>query len=246
MNANQPLQNNSQVVPSTHQNVAGPDSAQIANGSLTAGGMRGIGLVAFLIAQITLKLETVKLAKDYYKTSKKDFDFFKSTHEPGAQQSVSEAMSEITNPKYTADLYASSPAGMSTSKKVDAQWFAVRRRMHRYATGAQKRVDYDMSQVRMAAIASGWNMGRRYEMAWTDAHNERRFNRKLTMANVGIGVGNIVRQGLSTAVGKLADAQGEVANTVASIGNGYFKKAGYEDARKETRARYGANTENNQ
>lgn len=216
----------------------GPDSATLANTSLTSGGMRGIGLVTFLIAQITLKLETVKLAKKYYKTGKKDFDFFKATHQPGAQQSVAEAMSDVLNPKFITDLYASAPAGMAKSKIVDKTWFAARRRTHRYAVGAQRRLDYDFSQARTAAIVSGWNMGRRYETAWADSHNERRFNRRLGMANLGIGYGNIIRQGLATAVGNLTSAQTEVSNTVASIGNGYFAKAGYEDARRDTQERY--------
>lgn len=222
--------------------AAGPDTANIANLGMTSGGMRGLGIVAFVIAQIALKLETVKLAKDYYKTTKKDWDFIKATHQPGAVQSVSEAMSGTINPKYIPDLYVSSPAGMSKSKIIDKSWFATRRRMTRYATGAQRRVDYDFAVLRSGAIATGWNMGRRYEQAWADAHNERRFNRRLAMGNLGIAVGNIVRQGLATAVGELANAQGEMANVVGAIGNGYFEKAGYDDARKEARARYDAVT----
>lgn len=245
MNANQPIQNNTQLATNTNPGgtptpMAGPDSAAIANSGMTAGGMRGLGLIAFLLAQITLKLDTVDLAKDYYNTNKKDFDFFKATHQPGAAASVSEAMNPTLNPKYTVDTFASSPAGMAKSKVVDKAWFAARRRSHRYAVGAQRRIDYEFALLRTAAIASGWNVGRRYEQAWADAHNERAFNRKLAMANIGVGVGSIVRQGLATAVGELTNAQNEISNTVASIGNGYFEKAGYMDARRDTRKRYGA------
>jgi hypothetical protein len=245
MNATQPIQNNTQLATNTNPGstptpMAGPDTATIANLGMTAGGMRGLGLIAFLLAQITLKLETVKLAKDYYNTNKKDFDFFKAIHQPGATASVAEAMSPVTNPTYVVDTYASSPAGMAKSKVVDKSWFATRRRAHRYAVGAQSKIDYEFALLRTAAIASGWNVGRRYEQAWADAHNERAFNRKLTMANIGVGVGSIVRQGLATAVGKLSDAQNEVSSNIASIGNGYFEKAGYMDARRDTLKRYGA------
>jgi hypothetical protein len=215
-----------------------PDATSIATSSLTSGGMRGLGIVAFIIAQITLKNKTLKIAKNYYKTAKRDVDFFIATHEPGATESVSEAMSDISNPKYAPDLYASAPAGISKSKAVELQWFAARRRMHRYNLGAMRRLDYDMARVRTAAAVSGWNMGRRYELAWSDAHNERRFKKRLAMANLGIGMGNIIREGLATAVENLSNASNEVSNTVASIGNGYFAKQGYEDARNDIRKRY--------
>lgn len=220
--------------------ISGPDSLAMANAGMTSGGMRGLGLVAFLLAQIYLKLETVKLAKGYYETNKADFDFFKATHQPGAVQSVSEAMSGVTNPEYAPDLYASAPAGLSRAKVIDQTWFNVRRRTHRYATGAQERLDYDLAILRAGAICSGWNAGRRYELAWADAHNERRFARKVSMANLGIAVGNVVRQGLATSVVNLGQAYSGLSSTIGAIGNGYFRKEGYEDARKDVRARYDA------
>lgn len=212
--------------------------------TLDPGGMRGIGLVVFMIAQIALKLETVELSKDYYRTNKKDFDWFKATHQPGMAASVLEAMSEISNPDYTTDLYASSPAGMGKSKLLDAKWFATRRRMNRYLTGAQKRVDYDFAIFRSAAIASGWNMGRRYEMTWTDAHNERAFNKKIAMANIGVAAGNTMRQGLATAVANMQNAYSNIGSSINSVANGLYEKEGYENGRNGTRARYGAMTEN--
>lgn len=218
--------------------ISGPDTLQLANEGMTAGGMRGIGLIALILAQIYLKLETVKLAKGYYEANKRDFEFFKSTHQPGAQASVAEAMSDTLNPKYVPDEYASSPAGLSKSKIIDMNWFGARRRTHRYATGAQERLDYDMAVLRAGSVCSGWNAGRRYEMAWADAHNERRFARKISMANLGIAVGNVVRQGLATAVVNVAEAQSGLSSTIGAIGNGYFKKEGYQDAQRQVRARH--------
>lgn len=218
--------------------ITGPDTLGLANTGLAAGGMRGVGLVALILAQIYLKLETVKITKGYYELNKKDFEFFKDTHQPGAQASVAEAMSDITNPKYETDLYASAPAGLSKSKVVDLAWFAARRRTHRYATGAQERLDYDMAVQRTSAVCSGWNAGRRYELAWADAHNERRFGRKIAMANLGIAAGNIIRQGLATAVGEVGEATSGLSSTIGAIGNGYFRKEGYEDARRDARERH--------
>lgn len=206
---------------------------------LSPGGMRGIGLLAFMAAQIVLKLETLKLARDYYSTNKRDFDFFKATHQPGMAVTAFEAMSSTLNPMVAPDEYASSPAGLSTSKTVDRKWFETRRRIGRYNTGAQRRVDYDFAVLRSAAVASGWNMGRRYELAWADTRNERAYNRKLAMANVGIQAGNTMRQGLATAVGNLQSAYTGLGDSVLSVANGYYAKTGYEQGRTQARERYG-------
>lgn len=215
--------------------INGPDATTMANMPSTGGGMRGVGIVALILAQVYLKLETVKLAKNYYKTNRKDFDKFKATYQPGTIASVSEAMSDVTNPKYVVDNYASSPAGISKSKLIDIAWFSTRRRISRYNVGAQERLDYDMSLLRASAVATGWNMGRRYEQSWTDAHNERRFNKKISMANLGLAAGNIIAAGLATAVGKVSDAQSGLASSIGSIGNGYARKIGYEQGRSDTR-----------
>jgi hypothetical protein len=210
---------------------------------LSPGGMRGIGLLAFMAAQIALKLETLDLAKDYFNTNKRDFDFFRVTHQPGMQQSAAEVMSSTLNPMVQPDEYASSPAGLSTSKAIDRKWFETRRRTGRYNVGAHRRMDYDFAVLRAAAVASGWNMGRRYELAWADAHNERAYNRKLAMANVGIQAGNTMRQGLATAVNNVQSAYTGLGDTVFSVANGYYQKAGYEDARKQVKQRYGQATQ---
>lgn len=207
-------------------------------GDASAGGMRGIGLAVFLVAQIRLKLKSVELTKDYYNTNKRDFDFFTSTHQGPMTASVQEVMSPTLNPNYKPDLYASAPAGISKSKIVDQAWFAARRRTHRYAVGAQERLDYEFAVQRTAAVATGWNLGRRYEMAWSDAHNERAFNRKLAMANVGIASGNTIREGLATAVSNVNSAYSSLSSAISSVGNGYFAKEGYQDGRSMTRERF--------
>lgn len=214
--------------------ASGIEQATLA-GSIDKGGMRGLGLIAVALAEAKLKYETYQLAKKYYDINKKDYDFFVSVHEPAIAQSVTEVMSDTTNPKYPYDLYASVPAGIAKTAIADKQWFQVRRNMHRYALGAQKRVDYEFAIARTHAIVAGWNIGTRYEITYADEHNNRRFDRKIAMSNVGIGVGNIVRQGLSSAVAKLASAQDTLGDTISTIGNGLAARSGYVAARNQTR-----------
>lgn len=218
---------------------ASSEALAIASQGVNKGGMRGVGLLAIALAEMKLKKESIDLARDYYNTNKRDFDFFVWTHEGPIKETVAEAMSPTANPRYEHDYYASAPAGMAKSSILDKQWFEARRRVHKHAVGLQRRIDYSFAIQRMHGIVAGWNIGRRYEMTYADQRNNRRFDKKLEAANIGIGVGNIVAQGLSSAVGKLAASYDNLGDTVATIGNGLAANSGYKAGRQDTRARYG-------
>ena len=216
----------------------GEDAVAMQVSTTNKGGMRGLGLLAMVFAEIALKRESLDLAKDYFKINKKDYDFFVSTHQAPIAQTVAEAMSPVDNPVYEQDYYASVPAGMGKSSILDQQWFEARRRVHRYATGLQRRIDYDFALRRTHGILSGWNLGRRYEMTYADEHNNRRFDRKIEAGNIGIGIGNIVRQGLSSSVSNLSSAYDNLGDTVSTIGNGLAANTGYNAGRAQTAQRY--------
>ena len=78
-------------------------------------------------------------------------------------------------------------------------------------------------------------------MNYADERNNRRFKRKLDIANVGINVGVAVRDGMARATSQLASSYDNLGDTIASIGNGYVAKSGYEAGRQYARNRYAAN-----
>lgn len=235
-----PTRDNKNGVAGTNQNqpAGGSDALQIASQSLGKGGMRGIGLMAVLLAEAALKKKSVDLAEDYLKTNRREYQNFVAIHEGAIQQTVVEAMSPNINPAYKHDYYAAAPAGMAKSAVLDQQWFESRRRVHRYAVGLQGRLDYQFAAARMHGIVAGWFLGRRYEMAYADEHNNRRFDRKVEASNIGIGIGNIVREGLASAVNKLATSYDNIGDTISAIGNGYARRSGYQEGRADTNARF--------
>lgn len=220
------------------------DGASVAVGtqSTNKGGMRGAGLLAVVLAEIALKKKAADLAEDYYKTNKRDYDFFLNVHQPAIAATVAEAMSPTQNPAYSYDFYASSPAGIAKTAVLDKQWFEARRRAPRYATGLQRRIDYDYAVLRAHGVVAGWNVGRRYEIAWADAHNNRRFDKIGQVSNLGIGVGNVVRQGLTSSVRGLSGAYDGLGDTIAAIGNGYAANSGYKAGRQDAAVRYSSRT----
>lgn len=205
--------------------------------SIDKGGMRGIGLLAMAAAEFALRQKAIDLAKDYYNLNKQDYNFFQSTHQGPISQTAVEAFAASTNPTYAYDAYASVPGGIAHSSIIERQWFEARRRISKYNVGQQRRLDYDMAIARTHGMAAGWNAGIRYELNWTDAHNNRANDRKLAIANIGLGMGAIVRQGLAASVSKLSSSYDAIGDTVASIGNGFAAYSGYQDGRQNTRTR---------
>lgn len=215
------------------QPLGGEDGNSL-NTSIDKGGMRGLGLLAAAIAEYSLKKQAIDLAKDYYNVNKQDYVFFQNTHQPAIASSANEVFSGL-NPTYAYDFYASVPAAIAKVNHTDEQWYAARRRIPKYNIGQQLRLDYDMAIARAQAITAGWNAGIRYELSWVDEHNTRAFNRKAAVVNVGLGIGNIVREGLANSVTTLATSYDTIGDTVASIGNGYAAYSGYNDGRNEVK-----------
>lgn len=211
------------------QPLAGDDATSL-DVSISKGGMRGLGLLAAAIAEYELKKKVVDLAKDYYNVNRQDYQFFQDIHQPAIASSANETFSAL-NPTYKYDFYASVPAAIAKVNQTANQWYAARRRIPKYNIGQQRRLDYDMAAARAHAITAGWNAGIRYELSWVDDHNNRAFNRKAAVANVGLGIGNIVREGLAQSITTLSTSYDALGDTVASIGNGYAAFSGYNDGR---------------
>lgn len=220
------------------QQFAGEEAQATLLTSIDKGGMRGAGLIAVAIAEASLKKQAVDLAYDYYDINKKDYDFFRETHQGPISQTVDEAMSEVTNPTYIPDPVASIPAGISKLAVGEKQWFEVRRRAHRYATGLMQRIDYEFAMMRTHGVVAGWNVGTRYEIQYAQEHNNRRFDRKIAVSNIGIGVGNIVRAGLASSVSGLASARDNLGDMISTIGNGLAANTGYRAGRQDTNERF--------
>lgn len=221
------------------QMIAGEDAVATLASSIDKGGMRGLGLLVIAIAEYELKQQVIDLGQDYFNINKQDYQFFTNRHQPQIAQTASEAFSNTLNPGFNYDFYASLPGGISSTSVNERQWYEARRRIPKYNIGQQRRLDYDMAIARTHAVVSGWNLGTRYELSWADQHNLRQFDRRIGIANVGLGIASMVHQGLASAVGEVSQAYDTLGDTLASIGNGWAAKSASEDARRAVRQIYG-------
>jgi hypothetical protein len=233
-----PAQNGYSGVGQT-QMLSGENAVATLSSSTDKGGMRGIALVAMAIAEIALKQKVIDLGQNYFNINQQDYAFFANRHQPQMAQSATEAFSQTLNPTYQYDYYASLPGGIASTAVNERQWYEARRRLPKYNIGQQRRLDYDMAITRLHAVASGWNMGTRYELTWADQHNLRAYDRKLAVANIGLGIASIVRQGLASAVGEVSQAYDTLGDSIAAMGNGYSEMGGFNAGRQQARKMYG-------
>ena len=222
----------------SEQRQYGATSSEVSEMSTgtSAGGMRGVGLIVSILGQMALQKKNLSLAKDYYNTNKRDYDFFNATHRGPMAQSVQEAFSPTANPEYLHDKYVSVPAAAARVADIDRKWLTSRRSLSRYAVGAGKRVDYEYAKQRASLMAANWYLGWRNELTYAQERNERRFNRKVNVVNVGIGAGNAVASGLASASANVMNANAGLANQFGSIAQGIIGKNAEDRGRADARS----------
>lgn len=202
------------------------DNARTSIDGASYGGVAGALLVA---AQVFLAYQQLQTAQNYYDKNKQDFDFFKNNYQPQLTAHKDQA---FTAPWYVQDYYPITGASLARVKVYDEKWLQTRRRLHRYAIGHQKHVDYQYYMIRRKAAYAAWVAGRRMEDARKDWKDDQTQTHKVQALNFGISAGNIARQGLSSSVGTLEHAYDELGSRIGGFGNGLAEYQGYKAQRK--------------
>ncbi len=223
------------------------DKASIGSGNLGNllnnygfGGISGFGMIFVQAAQYALLVQDLNTAQNYFDTNKKDFQFFTSTYEGRMAASLSEAMSRPLYesgtflPQYgKLDYLAVLGRGLSMgARKVDRDWYLTRRRMGRYNIGMGKWIDYKFTIEKIQQGLQGWNIGFRYEDNRKEAYDEQRHAHRINILNLGIGVGNMARNGLATSVRALSEARQQTAGQFGAFANDIGSGAGYSSTKK--------------
>lgn len=188
-------------------------------------GLDGLAGIAVMILQAALAEQQYELARSYYKTNKKDFDFWQANY---SSRVLSHAQQAFTTPFYTPDYYPMTGAALAQVKQYDEKWFQTRRRLHRYALGHQRHIDYQFYNLRRRAVFSSLVTGRRVEDARKDWKDDQIQTHKVQALNIGIALGNIARQGLAQATATKEKAFDELGSRLGGLANGLFQRKGYE------------------
>ena len=224
-------------------NTYGSDSVAVSNliSGFNWGGMRGKAAATCIAAQLGVEYQNYLTAKSYYQTNHQDFLFWNGLYQPLLAPILNEA---ITRPWYTTGVYtpqygaldylASTGRGQSkASVKLDREWFNTRRRASKYHIGYGRRIDYKFAMARFNSELEGWNLGFRYEDHRKQMYDEQRHAHRTEILNIGIGVGQIARRGLATAVETLNESRSRLGSEFGSIGNGLATTAMYQNGQQD-------------
>ncbi len=192
---------------------------------IDGGGLNGLAGVAVATIQFIIARFQFNIAKRYYNKNKQDFDYYKNNYMP---RILSHAQQAFNTPFYTPDYYPMTGAALAQVKQYDEKWFQTRRRLHRYALGHQRHIDYQFYNFRRRAVFSSLVAGRRVEDARKDWKDDQIQSHKVQVLNVGIALGNIARQGLAQATATREKAFDELGSRLGGLANGIFEKKGYE------------------
>lgn len=188
-------------------------------------GLDGLAGLALMLIQIAISEQQYELARSYYKKNKQDFDFWQANYSQRVQDHANQA---FNTPFYTPDYYPMTGAALGRVKAYDDKWFQTRRRLHRYAVGHQRHVDYQFYNLRRRAVFAALIAGRRVEDARKDWKDDQTQTHKVQSLNIGIALGNIARQGLAQATATREKAFDELGSRLGGMANGIFQKKGYE------------------
>lgn len=204
-------------------------------------GFTGIAAAAIAFIQLGLADAQYSLARDYYNTNKTDFDFYRNNYAKFDQNGsltgdggplVTHKNQAFSTPFYATDYLPMTGAALGRVKVYDEKWFQTRRRLHRYAVGLGKQVDYNFYIMRYRASFAAWVSGRRIEDARKDWKDEQIQTHKVQALNFGITAGNIARQGLASATNALEHAYDEMGSRVGGLSNGLARFSGYNQGRE--------------
>lgn len=221
--------NNTSISPTGNNNPTGSNwSTYGANDrdiKVDGFGVGGLAGLVLMVAQAGLAFEQYKIARKYYDTNKQDFNFWQANY---SQRVLAHAQQAFTAPFYPPDYFPMTGAALAQTKVYDDKWFQTRRRLHRYALGHQRHVDYQSYNLRRRAVFAAFVTGRRVEDARKDWKDDQTQTHKVQSLNIGIALGNIARQGLAQATATREKAFDELGSQLGGMANGIFQKKGYE------------------
>lgn len=212
-----------------HQSISTFGANDYARVSIDGGGLNGFAGAAVASLQLAIAVEQFALAKKYYNTNKTDFDFYKNTYQNALLFHNVEA---FNTPFYMSDFLPMTGAMLGRTKTYDEKWFQTRRRLHRYAVGMGRQVDYLFYMTRRKATMTSWMAGRRIEDTRKDRKDDQIQNHKIQSLNFGISAGNIARQGLASSANTLTHAFDEFGSRISGFGSGLNRYNSYRDTEK--------------
>ena len=181
------------------------------------------------IGAIIQSFKTVAIAQNYYNLYAAQRNFYYSTFQQGVEGNLISLIA--ATPAYalnypgrinTMTNPSTGPYGGSSSDLVGWQ------SRHAAMYGTTPDPSITEAQVDIPRIESDWaNYLFRFEEYWYDVRNDQRWYMRLAVHNIGIKQGSAIVPALHYGLTNLTNQIGDMADQLATYGNGAAKYAGY-------------------
>lgn len=181
------------------------------------------------IGSLIQAFKTVAIAQNYYNLYAAQRQFYFNTFQQGVEAPLISLLGSDTPyiENYTARINTAynnntGPFGGSSTDAVG--WWT--RHSGMYGTTPDPTITE--AQVDLPRVASDWsNYLFRFEEYWYDVRNDLRWYKRMAVHNIGIKQGSAIVPALHYGLTNLTNQMGDMADQLATYGNGAAKYAGY-------------------
>lgn len=181
------------------------------------------------IASILQSFKTVQIAQNYYNLYAAQRQFYFNTFQNGVELPLLGLLA--TDLPYTLDYGGRINTATNVSTGVFggsasdvSGWWS--RHAGMYGTTTEARITEIATDV--PRVESDWaNYLFRFEEYWYDIRNDQRWYKRMAVHNIGIKQGSAIVPALHYGLTNLTNQMGDMADQLATYGNGAAKYAGY-------------------
>lgn len=171
------------------------------------------------------------LTDRYFAQSERDYQFWEGHYAPQIKSIVEEYFGADGAPGAGEQKYRVNydnrrgPSSMKARRQADEAWLVRFNQTQARAVGQMRWEATDAAELAFIGSVGLDDFAIRFELAYRDAWDNRRWNHRVQLVNIGIEAGNNAAQGMSSAVAETgAAAQGIVGSKIA-MGAGIIRAA---------------------
>ena len=211
----------------------GSSSSDVTNGiSSLAPAFSSIITTIFVEGDLDDVLDTqFDLTKKYYAQSERDYQFWESNYAPQIKAIVEEYFGVDGAPGAGEQKYRVNydnrrgPSSMKARRQADEAWLQRYNNTAPRAVGKMRWDAADAAELAFLGSVGLDDFAIRFELAYRDSIDNRRWNHRVSLVNVGIEAGNNAAQGMSSAVAELGAATQGIVGSKIAMGAGVIRAA---------------------
>ncbi len=185
------------------------------------------------------------LTKRYFYQSVTDYNFWEQRYAPQIKSIVEEYFGNSGAPGEGEQKYVPNydnrrgPSSMKARRQADEAWLVRYNNTDPHAVGQMRWDAADAAELAFIGSVGLDDFAIRFELAYRDAFDNRRWTHRVQLVNVGIEAGNNAAQGMSSAVAETGAATQGIVGSKIAMGAGLIRSVAAFDKMAERKQEEG-------